>query len=60
MARGKSVSGDARHWAVFNGRLFLNLNADVHARWKEDAARQIARADANWLARAQGMTRTGR
>lgn len=48
MARGKQVKADPRIYAVFNDRLYFNVNKSVHGQWKADAARQIEMADGNW------------
>ena len=44
---GQKEPGDPRHWAVRNGRLFLNSNRIVHQLWKLLPGR-IAAADKKW------------
>ena len=47
-ARGALARIDPEAWTVHRGRLYLNLNKRVRARWKKDIPGEIARADANW------------
>ena len=48
VAVGKKFDGDPRFWKVVDGRLYLNLNRDIQAKWTEDIPGNIAEADANW------------
>jgi YHS domain-containing protein len=48
VAVGKKFDGDPRFWEVVDGRLYLNLNRDIHAKWLEDVPGNIAEAEANW------------
>jgi YHS domain len=48
VAVGKKFDGDPRYWKIVNGRLYLNLNADIAAKWNEDVPGHIAKADGNW------------
>lgn len=45
---GKKFDGDPLRWRIVDGRLFLNLNADIQRTWLEDVAGNIAKADENW------------
>jgi hypothetical protein len=47
-ALGKKFDGDPRLWKIVNGRLFLNLNADIQEKWSADVAGNVEKADANW------------
>lgn len=47
-ARGYLAPGDPTQYAVVDGRLFLNFNAEVKAMWDADRAGFIAAADRNW------------
>lgn len=47
-SQGYKASGDPRHWRIVDGRLFLNYNADVHARWQKDIQGFVRAADGNW------------
>ncbi len=47
-ARGALAGIDPEAWTVYEGKLYLNLNKRVQARWKKDIPGEIARADANW------------
>ena len=50
VAQGYTAKGDARHWAIEDGKLYLNYNADVKAKWDVDRAGFIEKADQNWPA----------
>lgn len=45
---GKKFDGDPRFWKVVDGKLYVNLNADIAAQFKKDVAGSIEKADANW------------
>lgn len=47
-AVNKKFDGDPRYWKIVDGRLFLNLNADIQSKWSEDIAGNIKKADGNW------------
>jgi len=47
-ALGKKFVADPEVFEVVDGRLFLNLDRDIQAKWNEDQAGHIAKADANW------------
>lgn len=43
---------DPSAWKVVDGRLYLNLNKKIQARWEKDIPGNIAKADTNWPALA--------
>lgn len=45
---GKKFDGDPTQWAIVDGKLYLNVNADVAKRWAEDKPGNITRADSAW------------
>jgi hypothetical protein len=47
-ALGKKFDGDPRFWKIVDGKLFLNLNADIQAKWSEDILGNLKKADGNW------------
>jgi len=47
-ALGKKLDVDPTQFRVVDGKLYLNLNADVFKKWAEDVPGNIAKADANW------------
>ncbi len=47
-AFGKKVSSDPGQWAVVDGKLYLNKNADVSTKWKADIPGFVAKADGQW------------
>ncbi len=48
IADGKFAKGDARHWAVVDGKLYLNYNKGVQKKWNADRAGFIEAADQKW------------
>ena len=47
-ALGKKLDVDPSQYKVVDGKLYLNVNADVFMKWSEDVSGNIAKADANW------------
>ena len=47
-AQGYTASGDPDQWAIHNGKLYLNYNADVKQKWDADRDGFITKADQNW------------
>ena len=47
-AMGRKFDGDPNAWAVVDGKLYLNLNKNIQARWKEDVPGFIRGAENNW------------
>lgn len=48
VAKGKTLASSPDYWKIHDGRLFLNLNADIHDNWNADREGHIAAADQNW------------
>ena len=48
MSRGYLAPGDPLQYAVVGGKLYLNFNAEVKAKWDKDRAGFIAAAEKNW------------
>lgn len=48
IAQGKTAKGDARRWAVVDGKLYLNYNKGIQKKWDKDRAGFIESADTNW------------
>ena len=48
VAEGKLAKGDARFWAMVDGKLYLNFNQDIQDLWDTDRPGFIRRADTNW------------
>lgn len=46
--KGKLYSTQPENWAIVDGKLYLNFNDDIQARWQEDIAGFIARGDERW------------
>lgn len=50
LADGRKVRSDPQAWRIVNGRLYLNFNADIQARWERDIPGNLERSEANWPA----------
>ncbi|MFN8831852.1 MAG: YHS domain-containing (seleno)protein [Labrys sp. (in: a-proteobacteria)] len=48
VARGYLVSIEPDKYAVIDGKLYLNYNADVQAKWSKDPARYITEANSRF------------
>lgn len=48
IADGKFAKGDANHWAIVDGKLYLNYNKSVQNKWNADRSGFIKKADALW------------
>lgn len=48
VARGTTAAGNPDHWAIRDGRLYLNHDADAQARWEADPEAHIGAADEHW------------
>ena len=48
MSRGYLAPGDPLAYAIVDGKLYLNFNQEVKAKWDEDRAGHIAAAEKNW------------
>ncbi|GIT92500.1 hypothetical protein JANAI62_29580 [Jannaschia pagri] len=46
--KGELFSTQPANWAVVDGKLYLNFNDSVQARWNEDVPGFIAKGDARW------------
>ena len=48
VSQGRTASVEPDQWAIVDGKLYLNYNAEIKATWDRDRAGYIAKADANW------------
>jgi YHS domain-containing protein len=48
VANGYSADADPEAWAIVDGRLYLNYDKKVQAKWRQDVPGNIAKADVNW------------
>ncbi|MEO0411505.1 MAG: YHS domain-containing (seleno)protein [Pseudomonadota bacterium] len=48
VSQGYTASADPKQWAIEDGKLYLNYNAEVSADWNADRQGFIAKANANW------------
>ncbi|WP_370334977.1 YHS domain-containing (seleno)protein [Parvularcula marina] len=48
VAQGYLAKGDPRFATVVAGKLYLNFNGNIQAKWSRDIPGQIANANANW------------
>lgn len=49
-SQGYLAKGDPKHWAIRDGRLYLNYKEAVQNQWLKDTAGFIRQADMNWPA----------
>ncbi|MFZ4121848.1 MAG: YHS domain-containing (seleno)protein [Caulobacterales bacterium] len=49
LASGQNIKGDPHHFKVVDGKLYFNLNADIHAKWERNLETFIRRADEHWI-----------
>lgn len=50
VSQGAKAPSDPQAWSIVNGKLYLNLNQTIQARWEKNAESHIAQADENWPA----------
>ncbi len=50
VSRDYTYSADPEAWRIVDGRLYLNYNKDVQAKWAQELPQVIDRADRNWPA----------
>ncbi|MEE2877769.1 MAG: YHS domain-containing (seleno)protein [Pseudomonadota bacterium] len=48
VAQGDTAKGDADHWKIVDGKLYLNYNKKIQERWELNQAAFIDDANANW------------
>lgn len=48
VAQGDTAKGDARRWAIVDGKLYLNYNKGIQKKWDKDRAGFITSADSHW------------
>jgi YHS domain-containing protein len=48
VAHGVTAPGSPQAWSIVGGKLYLNINKSIRAKWKADSATQIKNGNANW------------
>lgn len=48
VAQNKTAKIDPAAWRIVDGKLYLNYDKKIQARWQEDVPGNIAKADTNW------------
>jgi len=48
VSQGYTAKGDADHWAIVDGKLYLNYNRSIQEKWNADRSGFITSADTNW------------
>ncbi len=48
VSNGRTASSEPEQWTIRDGKLYLNYDADIQAKWRADMESHIRRADANW------------
>lgn len=54
MSQGRLADGRPQYWAIHEGRLYMNCNAEVHERWLQRREALIEAADREWARRGGG------
>jgi hypothetical protein len=45
---GAKFDGDPQVWEVVDGKLYVNLNAEIQKSWRADIPGAVRKADAHW------------
>lgn len=48
VSQNYTASGDPNVWKIVNGKLYLNYDKSVQAKWEKDIPGLIAKAEKNW------------
>jgi hypothetical protein len=48
VAEGGTAGIDPHSWRIVDGKLYLNYNKEIQAKWEKDIPGNIERADKNW------------
>ncbi len=48
VGNNKLAKGDPKHWSRYNGKLYLNYNAQIKDRWLADKKRLVPLANGYW------------
>jgi YHS domain-containing protein len=48
VGHGYTASSDPEAWRIVNGKLYLNYDKEIQAKWLKDPANLIKQGDANW------------
>ena len=49
VGHGYTAKGDPEAWKIVDGKLYLNYDRDVRAKWEQDIPALVSRGDENWL-----------
>lgn len=48
VANNNTASGDPKQWTIQGGKLYLNYDANIQAKWLKNKVNLIEKADNNW------------
>lgn len=48
VGHGYTAKGDPEAWRIVDGKLYLNYDQSVKARWEQDVSGYVAKANENW------------
>ena len=48
VSQGYTAKGDPMYWRIVDGKLYLNYDASVQARWEKDIPGFIVKSERNW------------
>jgi YHS domain-containing protein len=49
VGHGYTAKGDPEAWKVVEGKLYLNYNQDVKAKWEQEMSALISKGNENWI-----------
>jgi hypothetical protein len=50
VGHGYTAKGDPEAWKIIDGKLYLNYNRDIKAKWEQESQELIPKGDENWSA----------
>ena len=54
ISQGYDASADPEQWSIVDGKLYVNYNAEIKARWEANTRDFIEKADRNWPGLLEG------
>jgi YHS domain-containing protein len=48
VSQGYTASADPEAWKIVNGKLYLNYDKSIQAKWEKEVPKNIASGDKNW------------
>ncbi|MBX3331710.1 MAG: hypothetical protein KF722_14975 [Nitrospira sp.] len=48
VAGGKKIVADPEAWKIVDGKLYLNVDKNIHQKWEKDIPEYLKKSEANW------------